>query len=173
MRCKRPARFPEDHTLAPGRDVLKTMGLAGAAAAATAESSFPVARFEDGEEVVPFTDVADVSDVPAVTSAIVRVTRTPAARFKIFGVAWTDGTPLASVEVKVDDGSWLKARLDDRGNSYAWTFFTLEVDALAAGEHRLVSRAIDAKGRTQPETLETKKTYWEDHAQFRRTIAVA
>lgn len=107
-----------------------------------------------------------------VKSAIARVTRTPAGRIQIFGVAWTDGTGLASVEVSVDSGPWQAAQLDDRGNPYSWTFFTLETDPLAAGEHDLVSRATDAKGRTQPENLETKKTYWEDNAQFKRTIAV-
>ncbi len=108
-----------------------------------------------------------------VKSAIARVTKTPSGRLKIFGVAWSDGTPLASVEVRVDSGEWQKAQLESRGNPYAWTFFHLETDALAAGEHHLVSRATDAKGRSQPENLETKKTYWEDNAQFRRTITVA
>jgi DMSO/TMAO reductase YedYZ molybdopterin-dependent catalytic subunit len=108
-----------------------------------------------------------------VKSAIARVSKTPTGRFKIFGIAWTDGTPLRSVEVKVDDGSWQEAALEDRGNPHAWTFFNLEIDTLTDGEHHLVSRATDAKGRTQPENLDTKKTYWEDNAQFRRTIAVA
>jgi hypothetical protein len=152
MRCKRPARFLEDHAPASRRDDLSTRGL------------------EEQEEVVPFTDVIEV---PAVKSAIARVTRTPAGRFRIFGVAWTDGAALASVEVKVDEGAWQRASLDDRGSPHAGTFFTLEIDALPAGEHRLVSRATDATGRTETETLETKQIDWEDNARFRRTIAVA
>ena len=145
------------------------MGFAGAALAAS-ERAFPASWFEEGEEVVPFTDVP--GDFQGVKSAIARLTRTPGGRFKIFGVAWTDGTGLASVEVRVDYGSWQMAKLEDSGNPYAWTFFTLEIDPLSAGEHSLISRATDAKGRTQPENLETKKNYWEDNAQFRRTIAV-
>jgi len=182
MRCKRPARWLEEPVLPSRRDVLKTMGLAGAALAATPESGFPAPWFQEGEEVVPFTDVpADFSTRRGefersvtrrrVKSAIARVTRTPAGRLKIFGVAWTEGTGLASVEVRIDSGSWQTAELDD-GNPHAWTFFHLETDSLPAGEHHLVSRATDAKGRSQPENLETKKTYWEDNAQFRRTIAV-
>ncbi|MGH9322791.1 MAG: sulfite oxidase [Vicinamibacteria bacterium] len=107
-----------------------------------------------------------------VKSAIARVTKTASGRTKVFGVAWTDGAGLDSVEVRIDAGSWQKAELDDRGNPYAWTFFTLTTDPLAAGDHALVSRAKDRKGRTQPENLDTKKTYWEDNAQFKRTIAV-
>jgi DMSO/TMAO reductase YedYZ molybdopterin-dependent catalytic subunit len=106
-----------------------------------------------------------------VKSAIARVTRSR-SKFHVFGVAWCDGTPLESVEVSIDSGPWRKAKLDDRGDSYAWTFFNLETDALPSGEHTLVSRATDEKGRTQPEKLELKKTYWEDNAQFKRTIAV-
>ncbi|MGH9390821.1 MAG: molybdopterin-dependent oxidoreductase, partial [Vicinamibacteria bacterium] len=62
MRCKRPARWSEDYALPSRRDILKTMGLAGAAFAATPESAFPASWFQDGEEAVPFTDVpADFS----------------------------------------------------------------------------------------------------------------
>lgn len=169
MRCKRPARASFDHALPSRRDALKTMGIAGAALAAS-ERAFPASWFEEGEEVVLFTDVP--ADFRRVRSAIARVTRTPTGRLKIFGVAWTDGAGLASVEVRVDSGPWQTAKLEDRGNRYAWMFFTLETDPLSAGEHSLVSRVTDAKGRTQPEDLETKKTCWEDDAQFRRTIAV-
>lgn len=104
-------------------------------------------------------------------SAIARVTR-QGGNFRIFGAAWTDGTPLERVEVSVDAGAWRAATLDRQGDAYAWTFFTLEVPALAAGEHTLVSRALDAEGRTQPENLDTKMTRWENNELFRRTIRV-
>lgn len=106
-----------------------------------------------------------------VKSAIARVTRS-GDLFRVFGYALSDGTPLRSVEVRVDDGRWQRASLDERGNPFAWTFFSLETPALPAGEHTLASRATDAKGRTQPEDLSHKKTYWEDNAQFKRTIRV-
>ena len=107
-----------------------------------------------------------------VKSAIARVTKSASGRLSIFGVAWSDGTPLKTVEVRLDSGAWQAAKLDSHGNPYAWTFFTLETDFPAPGEHGLVSRATDEKGRSQPENLDLKKTYWEDNAQFRRTIAV-
>jgi hypothetical protein len=107
-----------------------------------------------------------------VKSVIARVTRR-ADGFRVFGAAWSDGTPLRSVEVRIDGGAWQRAALDDRGQPFAWTFFTLETAALPAGPHDLWSRATDLKGRAQPESLELKKTYWEDNAQFKRTIQVS
>ena len=44
-------------------------------------------------------------------SAIARVTRS-GGQMTIFGVAWSDGTPLDRVEVRVDGGRWGAAELD-------------------------------------------------------------
>jgi DMSO/TMAO reductase YedYZ molybdopterin-dependent catalytic subunit len=106
-----------------------------------------------------------------VKSVIARVTRPSPGRMTIFGAAWSDGTPLAQVDVRVDSGSWMRAKLDAPANRYSWRFFTLETDA-ASGTHRVVSRATDTAGRVQPDVLDLKKTYWEDCAQFPRTILV-
>lgn len=109
-----------------------------------------------------------------VKSTVARVTRDRATgRARIFGVAWTDGTPLARVDVQVDDGAWQPATLDAPSDPHAWTFFTHDVPALASGAHTVVSRATDRRDRTQPASLALKKTYWEDNAQFKRTFTVA
>ena len=105
------------------------------------------------------------------TSAIARVTR-QGNRFRIFGVAYGDGTPLDRVEVRVDGGAWQSATLDRRGDDYTWTWFTLEVPALAAGDHTLVSRVTNRDGHTQPEELSMKRTRWENNELFTRTIRV-
>lgn len=108
-----------------------------------------------------------------VKSVVARVTRTTGTdRFKVFGAAWSDGTPLKSVEVQVDEGPWQPAKLEAQSNPYAWTFWTLDTSGLAAGDHTVVSRGTDATGRVQPASLELKKTYWEDNAQFKRKIKV-
>jgi len=104
-------------------------------------------------------------------SAIARVTRT-GNRFRIFGVAFGDGTSLDRVEVRVDGGAWQRATLERQGDDYTWTWFTLEIPALPAGEHTLVSRVYDAAGRTQPEELSMKRTRWENNELFTRTIRV-
>jgi DMSO/TMAO reductase YedYZ molybdopterin-dependent catalytic subunit len=107
-----------------------------------------------------------------VKSVIARVTRDPGGRVKVFGAAWTDGTPLKTVEVRMDGGAWQAAKLDAQANRFAWTFFTHEIDAVSPGAHTVISRATDRAGHTQPETLDLKKTYWEDNAQFTRAIMV-
>ena len=107
-----------------------------------------------------------------VKSVVARVTRASSGRLKVFGAAWTDGTPLKSVDVSIDKGPWQPATLEAQSNPFAWTFFTLETGNLAPGQHTVVSRATDRTDRTQPANLDLKKTYWEDNAQFTRTIMV-
>jgi DMSO/TMAO reductase YedYZ molybdopterin-dependent catalytic subunit len=106
-------------------------------------------------------------------STIARVTRNEEGVFTIFGVAWSDGTPLDRVEVRLDGGAWSPATLETTGNPYAWTFFRLQVPTLPNGEHTLVSRATDAEGRTQPDDLAMKRTRWENNEIFQRTILVS
>jgi DMSO/TMAO reductase YedYZ molybdopterin-dependent catalytic subunit len=105
-------------------------------------------------------------------SMIARVTRAPGGALSVFGVAITDGTPLKSVEVQLNDGAWVAARMDKPANPFAWTWFRAELPAPAAGEHTVASRATDALGRTQPPHLDLKKTNWENNAIWRRTIQV-
>jgi DMSO/TMAO reductase YedYZ molybdopterin-dependent catalytic subunit len=107
-----------------------------------------------------------------VKSAIARVSRR-GDRIRVFGVAWTDGTPLKSVEVRIDNGGWQPAKIDRQDNPNAWAFWSCESAGLAAGEHTLVSRATDQRGRTQPDNLDTKKTIWENNELFSRKVMVS
>ena len=106
-------------------------------------------------------------------SMIAKVTKRPNGSLSVFGVAMTDGTPLKTVEVQVDEGPWVAAKMDAPPNPYAWTWFRAEVPAPAPGAHTVASRATDAMGRTQPVSLELKKTNWENNAIWRRAIQVA
>jgi DMSO/TMAO reductase YedYZ molybdopterin-dependent catalytic subunit len=108
-----------------------------------------------------------------VKSVVARVSSLAGSnRTKVFGAAWSDGTPIRTVELRIDGGGWEPARLEPQPekNPFAWTFFTHEGPPLSAGEHTLVSRATDEQGRVQPEKLDLKKTYWEDNAQFIRRV---
>ena len=79
-------------------------------------------------------------------SFIARVSRS-GSRCTVLGVVLNDGTPLKSVEVKVDDGPWRAAVLDQSTRSkYSWKLFTYAWDDPAPGEHTLLSRVIDATG---------------------------
>jgi DMSO/TMAO reductase YedYZ molybdopterin-dependent catalytic subunit len=110
-----------------------------------------------------------------VKSMVARVTRPAgpgAAPMTVTGVAFTDGTPLDKVEVQVDGGPWRAARLEAQRNPYAWTFWSLDVDALSPGSHTVASRATDRRGRTQPVDLSLKKSNWENNAIWVRKIRV-
>jgi DMSO/TMAO reductase YedYZ molybdopterin-dependent catalytic subunit len=105
-------------------------------------------------------------------SVIAKVTRL-GPQFKVFGAAWTDGTPVQSVDVQVDGGAWRPATLDRRNDPFAWTFWSYETAGLVVGEHTLASRATDQRGRTQPDNLDMKKTNWENNELFFRKIVVS
>jgi hypothetical protein len=85
-----------------------------------------------------------------------------------------DGTPLRSVEVKVDDGPWQRATLDPANTRYSWKLFTWQWQGAAPGEHTLVSRATDVNGVVQPTAAELsrKKTFLEDNGQFPRKVRI-
>ena len=97
------------------------------------------------------------------------------ARHQVFGVVLNDGTPIRSVEVKIDEGSWHAATLDPATSSqYSWKFFTYDWQGATPGEHTLVSRVTDVNGQVQPtaEELEVKKTFLEHNAQHPRTVTI-
>jgi DMSO/TMAO reductase YedYZ molybdopterin-dependent catalytic subunit len=109
-------------------------------------------------------------------SAPAKVTRRD-DRYAIFGAAW--GAPIAAVEVRIDDGPWMKARLDHRGmrrKGFAWRFWALRWPHPAPGEHRITSRAIDVHGNIQPAPddpyLAGKVTFWESNGQITRRVAI-
>jgi DMSO/TMAO reductase YedYZ molybdopterin-dependent catalytic subunit len=106
-------------------------------------------------------------------SMIARVTRRPNGSLSVFGVAITDGTPLKTVQVQLDEGAWVNAKLETPPNPYAWTWFRAELPAAGTGAHSVASKATDALGRTQPANLDTKKTNWENNAVWRRPIQIA
>src|SRR5438093_10851485 len=91
-----------------------------------------------------------------VKSVIARVTR-QAGRMKVFGAAWSDGTPLNAVDVRIDNGAWQPAKLEAQSNPFAWTFFTLDTNALTAGQHTLVYIATVRAGNSQPASIEHEK----------------
>src|SRR5262249_4468344 len=76
-------------------------------------------------------------------SVIARGRKTGGAH-QVLGFVLSDGTPLKSVEVKIDDGAWQKATLDSANTQYSWKLFTYRWDGATNGEHTLVSRVTDA-----------------------------
>jgi DMSO/TMAO reductase YedYZ molybdopterin-dependent catalytic subunit len=108
-------------------------------------------------------------------SFIARVTF-DGTRHKVTGVVLNDGTPIKSVEVKVDEGPWQPAALDPATKAkYSWKLFSYMWSGATPGEHTLVSRVTDVNGTVQPtaEELETKKTFLEDNSQHPRKLMIA
>ncbi len=107
-------------------------------------------------------------------SFLARVTRN-ASGYTMLGVVLHDGTPLKSVEVRVDDGPWRPAVLDPSTRAkYSWKLFTYAWNDATPGEHTLVSRVTDVNGKVQPtlEELESKKTFLEDNSQYPRKVMI-
>jgi hypothetical protein len=108
-------------------------------------------------------------------SFIARVTR-DGSRHIVLGVVLNDGTPIKSVEVRVDQGPWQTAAMDPATSSkYSWKLFTCIWNDATPGEHTLVSRVTDLTGRVQPtaEDLANKKTFLEDNSQHPRTVMIS
>ncbi len=107
-------------------------------------------------------------------SVIARVTKNSGA-CQVLGFVLNDGSPVKSVEVKIDDGPWQKAKMDPSNTQFSWKLFTYRWEGATPGEHTLVSRVTDANGTVQPTTadLSRKKTFLQDNAQFPRTVMIS
>jgi DMSO/TMAO reductase YedYZ molybdopterin-dependent catalytic subunit len=106
-------------------------------------------------------------------SVIARVTKMNGAH-KVRGWVLNDGTPLRSVEVKVDDGPW-KAAAIEPAEKHSWKLFTYTWEGASPGEHTIVSRVTDVNGQVQPTAtdLARKKTFLEDNSQMPRKVMIA
>jgi DMSO/TMAO reductase YedYZ molybdopterin-dependent catalytic subunit len=128
---------------------------------------------KDGRTVWRETSVGPID----VKSIVARAVRQKNGSVWLSGAAWTDGTPLKRVEVRIDDGPWMLAEIDKKQQArYAWSFWNYEWKNPPPGDHSLVSRAMDAEGRVQPpaddSTIKLKRTYWEANQQYVRKIRI-
>ena len=108
------------------------------------------------------------------TSVPAKVTRKN-GQYRIVGAAW--GAPIERVEVQIDGGPWVPATIDRREEAaFAWKIWSLEWKKPSAGEHTIVSRAIDTLGNIQPAMddprLAKKHTRWESNGQWTRRIHI-
>jgi DMSO/TMAO reductase YedYZ molybdopterin-dependent catalytic subunit len=111
-------------------------------------------------------------------SVIARVTRRPLGErfeYKIVGAAWGGPATIASIEVQIDGGAWVRASIDQRAGDAAWVLWSAPWKEPAAGEHNLVSRAINGRGDVQPtrdEMREKLVSNREDNSQWPRRIVI-
>ena len=125
----------------------------------------------DGEVKWKETAVTEMN----LKSFVARVSKAGAAH-KVLVVVLNDGTPIKSVEVKVDEGQWQTAKLDPATNAkYGWKLYHFDWNGATPGEHTLVSRVTDSTGTIQPtaDEIANKKTFLEDNSQHPRKVMVS
>ena len=126
---------------------------------------------QDGESVWTETSVGRAR----LKSAPAKITQVD-GRYRVIGAAW--GGAIEKVEVRIDDGKWMAAKIDNSETAeFAWKIWSVDSIKLAAGEHSVTSRAIDAQGGIQPEMddpwIANKHTYWESNGQVTRQVRIA
>jgi DMSO/TMAO reductase YedYZ molybdopterin-dependent catalytic subunit len=128
-----------------------------------------------GEESDPQTQWVETEVTHMQLKSVIARVRKTAGGLKVFGFVLNNGTPLKSVEVSVDGGSWQPATLDKVNTQYSWKLFTFDWKGATAGDHTLVSRATDVNGTVQPSAAELRRmmTFLEDSSQFPRKITIA
>ena len=128
-----------------------------------------------GELTDPETQFVETEVTKLNLKSVIARVRKAGSVHQVLGFVLNDGTPLRSVEVKVDDGPWQRATLDPANTQYSWKLFTYRWEGATPGEHTLVSRATDATGIVQPtaEELTRKKTFLEDNSQHPRKVMIA
>jgi len=107
-------------------------------------------------------------------SAIARV-RKKSGAYEVLGFALNDGTPLKSVEVRIDEGLWQPGTFASTNTKYSWKLFTYRWEGVSPGEHTLVSRVTDVDGIVQPtaDELKRKKTFLQDNSQYPRKVIIS
>jgi DMSO/TMAO reductase YedYZ molybdopterin-dependent catalytic subunit len=83
--------------------------------------------------------------------------------YRAHGAAWTGESAIASVEVSTDGGSsWQVATLLGEDLPFTWRLWEYQWTPAAAGRYKLLARATDEQGQTQPLT----------HSPDRRTYMI-
>lgn len=102
---------------------------------------------------------ADGSDLGPATSHPVKSTMAlewgetvPVGDVELLGYARSGAGAIVAVEWSLDGGPWHAAELVELPGRWAWTPFRMRAE-LAPGEHIIRTRATDASGATQPETV--------------------
>jgi hypothetical protein len=78
--------------------------------------------------------------------------RLDAGRVALAGVAWAPDRGISGVEVRIDEGPWLPARLSEPLSDAAWVQWSLAWQAMP-GDHRITVRAIDGSGTPQTDEV--------------------
>ena len=102
-------------------------------------------RYGDGSAV-------DLMRVKSLITAPLEGERVDVGSTRVTGVAWTGTGTVAQVEISSDGGrSWQQARFTSEPRPGAWRLWEADAAIRSAGEQRVLVRATDTAGHTQPE----------------------
>ncbi|AZI59074.1 oxidoreductase [Nakamurella antarctica] len=76
----------------------------------------------------------------------------PAGKFAIGGIAWHQHLGISKVEVQIDGGEWMEAKISTEVTIDTWRQWSYVWDA-TPGQHTIKSRATDSKGEVQTESV--------------------
>ncbi len=139
--------LPIDHGF-PARMVVP--GLYGYVSATKGIVDMEVTKFADFTAY--WSDRGWAQQAPIKTASRIDVpspfAQVKAGKVAVAGVAWAQDTGISAVEVRVDGGSWHRARLAQEHSIDAWRQWVYEWNA-TVGPHELQVRATDKSGYTQ------------------------
>ena len=107
--------------------------------------------FQKGEDPKSGQVVKGI-DVKSIITEPLDAEKLPAGIVPIRGAAYAGEAGIKEVEVSVDDGrTWASAELIGLQETYAWGHWEYLWEIKNKGEHTIMARATDNKGRRQPE----------------------
>ena len=143
--------LPIEHGF-PVRQVVP--GLYGFVSATKWVVDWEVTRFDDFSAY--WTERGWSEQAPVKTQSRIDTPRSgadlDAGAVTIGGIAWAQRRGIERVEVRVDAGDWMRARLAADPSIDTWVQWVVEWDA-EPGDHELAVRATDSTGETQTEDV--------------------
>jgi sulfite oxidase len=111
----------------------------------------PLGPVTPGTAVNP-ADMTPVTDLNVKSVIATPIEHAQPGRVRVQGAAWSNSSPVAKVEVSTDGGkTWERARLEAPATQYGWRLWRFDWKP-AEGEYKLLSRATNKAGQTQPLT---------------------
>jgi sulfite oxidase len=135
---------------------------------------FPNHALQPGESLKPEdTHPLTALNVKSVIAGPLNGAKLKAGPISVHGAAWAGEADVVKVEISTDDGaSWNTAKLGNEHAHYAWRLWSYEWKA-SPGDHKILSRATDNRGRTQPATPTWNPSGYLYNAYDQVTIHVA
>jgi DMSO/TMAO reductase YedYZ molybdopterin-dependent catalytic subunit len=105
----------------------------------------------DGDQA-RLTAISEIQTKATITSPAEGETVPANSNVRVRGAAWTGNGEITQVELSADGGStWNEAKLLGEARANAWRFWEFDWKTPAqSGQAKLIARATDSKGRTQP-----------------------